>query len=79
MYRLCIPCEIMVRNNLKCCLTNPTIHDGGVARPSGEDSAATDRARTALETIGVALADHIIVADGDFVSLAESGYLERGL
>ena len=29
--------------------------------------------------IGVALADHIIVADGDFVSLAESGYLERGL
>ena len=32
MYRLCIPCEIMVRNNLKCCLTNPTIQVGDVAR-----------------------------------------------
>ena len=54
-------------------------HPSGIASPSVEDYAATDRARAALETIGVALADHIIVADGDFVSLAESGYLERGL
>lgn len=54
-------------------------HPSGIASPSGEDYAATDRARAALETIGVSLADHIIVADGDFVSLAESGYLERGL
>ena len=50
-------------------------HPSGIASPSHEDYAATDRARNALETIGVALADHIIVADGDFVSLAESGYL----
>ena len=54
-------------------------HPSGVASPSVEDYAATDRARAALETIGVALADHIIVADGDFVSLAESGYLEKSL
>ena len=54
-------------------------HPSGIASPSHEDYAATDRARNALETIGVALADHIIVADGDFVSLAESGYLERSL
>ena len=54
-------------------------HPSGVATPSHEDYAATDRARNALETIGVALADHIIVADGDFVSLAESGYLEKNL
>ena len=54
-------------------------HPSGIASPSHEDYAATDRARNALETIGVALADHIIVADGDFVSLAESGYLEKGL
>ena len=51
----------------------------GIASPSHEDYTATDRARNALETIGVALADHIIVADGDFVSLAESGYLEKRL
>ena len=54
-------------------------HPSGIASPSVEDYAATDRARAALETIGVALADHIIVADGDFVSLAESGYLEKRL
>ncbi len=54
-------------------------HPSGIASPSVEDYAATDRARNALETIGVALADHIIVADGDFVSLAETGYLEIGL
>ena len=54
-------------------------HPSGIASPSHEDYAATDRARNALENIGVALADHIIVADGDFVSLAESGYLEKGL
>ena len=54
-------------------------HPSGIASPSHEDYAATDRARNALETIGVALADHIIVADGDFVSLAESGYPEKRL
>ena len=54
-------------------------HPSGIASPSHEDYAATDRARNALETIGVAQADHIIVADGDFVSLAESGYLEKRL
>ena len=40
-----------------------------------EDYATTDRAKEALATIGVELADHIIVADGDFVSMADSGYL----
>lgn len=50
-------------------------HPSGVALPSQEDYATTARAKEALSTIGVALADHIIVADGDFVSMADSGYL----
>lgn len=50
-------------------------HPSGIALPSDEDCAATTRARRALDTIGVTLADHIIVADGDFVSMAQSGYL----
>ena len=54
-------------------------HPSGIASPSHEDYAATDRARNALETIGVALADHIIVADGDFGALAGGGYLGEGL
>lgn len=50
-------------------------HPSGVALPSGEDWAATDRVKEALRTIGVELIDHIIVADNDFVSFSESGYL----
>ena len=50
-------------------------HPSGIALPSREDYAVTDRAKAALETIGVALTDHIIVADGDYVSMADSGYL----
>ena len=50
-------------------------HPSGIALPSDDDCAATTQAVQALRTIGVALADHIIVADDDFVSMAQSGYL----
>ena len=50
-------------------------HPSGIALPSDDDCAATTHAAQALQTIGVALADHIIVADNDFVSMAQSGYL----
>lgn len=52
-------------------------HPSGVALPSPEDYVATDKAETALKTIDVVLLDHIIVADGEFISLADSGYLRR--
>ena len=50
-------------------------HPSGIALPSNDDFTATDRAREALKNIDVQLADHIIVADGDFVSMAASGML----
>ncbi len=50
-------------------------HPSGIALPSDDDCAATTRAARALQTIGVTLADHIVVADDDFVSMAQSGYL----
>ena len=50
-------------------------HPSGVALPSDEDCAATTGVQRALGTIGVTLVDHIIVADDDFVSMAQSGYL----
>ena len=50
-------------------------HPSGVALPSRDDYAATARASTALAVVGVALTDHFIVADGDFVSMADSGYI----
>jgi len=48
-------------------------HPSGVALPSDEDNRATLMAWDALRRIGVTLADHIIVADNDYVSLRENG------
>lgn len=48
-------------------------HTSGIALPSREDQMTTLRVFTALEAMGIQLIDHIIVADDDFVSLADSG------
>lgn len=50
-------------------------HPSGIALPSEDDKIVTDQVKAALASIGVRLDDHIIVADQDFVSLAQSGYL----
>jgi len=50
-------------------------HPSGVAVPSSSDEAATRQVAEALRTIGVRLVDHIVVADRDFVSMADSGVL----
>lgn len=52
-------------------------HPSGIALPSSEDYATTERVQAALNIVGVALVDHIIVADDDFVSMADSGTLKR--
>ena len=50
-------------------------HPSGVALPSPADNATTLSVFDALRTVGVELADHIIVADDDFVSLRHNGLL----
>lgn len=52
-------------------------HTSGIAVPSQEDIRSTRLLAQALDSVDVLLADHIIVADGDYVSLAESGLLPR--
>lgn len=52
-------------------------HPSGIALPSREDIEVTLRLKKALELVDVVLMDHIIVADDDFVSLRDSGYLYR--
>jgi len=49
-------------------------HPSGLALPSGDDIQATRRAASALSTVDIHLADHIVVADDDFVSMVQSGY-----
>lgn len=50
-------------------------HPSGVAEPSQADCHITRRLQTALELVDVRVLDHLIVGDGDIVSLAERGYL----
>lgn len=45
-------------------------HPSGAAIPSEQDISATGRVADALRTVNIHLADHIIVADRDWVSLA---------
>ena len=51
-------------------------HTSGIAIPSVEDEMTTKRIKSALNDMGIELADHIIVAGDDFVSMAESGLLD---
>ena len=50
-------------------------HPGGVALPSDGDLETTKRIGEALSHIGVRLFDHIVIADGDFVSFRQSKQL----
>lgn len=51
-------------------------HTSGIAVPSQEDIRTTRSVAHALDLVGIYLADHIVVADDDYVSLAESGLME---
>lgn len=48
-------------------------HPSGLALPSGEDIQTTRRLGLALRAVEIELVDHVVVSDGDFVSLAQSG------
>ena len=50
-------------------------HPSGVAEPSEADRRITGRLREALDLVDVRLLDHLVVAQGDFVSLAERGMI----
>ena len=51
-------------------------HPSGLAFPSGDDVETTKMVASALRTVDVGLLDHIIFADDDSVSLAQSGYYD---
>lgn len=53
-------------------------HPSGLALPSGEDIQTTRQMAMALDAVEVTLVDHIVVADGDFVSMVQSGYYRPG-
>lgn len=53
-------------------------HPSGLALPSSDDVLTTRRVAAALDMVDVRLADHIVVADDDYVSLVESGMYRPG-
>lgn len=53
-------------------------HPSGIALPSSEDLDTTDAVQQALELLHIRLLDHIIIADRDYVSMADSGLMDNG-
>lgn len=49
-------------------------HPSGLALPSADDIQTTHRIARALWAVEIALADHVVVADDDYVSLVQSGH-----
>ena len=47
-------------------------HPGGIAIPSSEDLSATEAVKNVLAHLDVKLLDHLILAEGDYVSLRQS-------
>ena len=50
-------------------------HPSGDPQPSGEDVELTRRMVAAGELMGIAVIDHVVLGDGRYCSLKESGYL----
>ena len=72
--------QVSIRRVMATALQNSAVsvilghnHPGGLALPSTEDIYTTQKVRDVLASVGIRLQDHIIVADGDYVSLADSG------
>lgn len=49
-------------------------HPSGLAVPSADDVQTTYKVAAALDAVDIVLADHVIVCDDDYVSLAQSQY-----
>ena len=66
--------ELVLRDNAARVILSHN-HVSGLALPSGADMDVTTRLCRMLRMIDVELMDHIIVSDGDFVSMRDSGHL----
>ena len=49
-------------------------HPSGLAIPSPDDIQTTHRIASALETVEIVMADHIVVSGDDFVSIVQSQF-----
>ncbi|MBR2131125.1 MAG: DNA repair protein RadC [Oscillospiraceae bacterium] len=70
----------VVQNALRCNASMVAVahnHPSGIPFPSHHDKIATMEIRDALQSIGVKLIEHIIVADHDYISFRDEGLLQK--
>ncbi len=70
--------EIALNNNATTVILAHN-HPSGLALPSHDDIETTLRVAKAMDAVEITLADHIVVADDDFVSMVQSGYYRPGM
>jgi DNA repair protein RadC len=63
--------EALHRNSAACILVHN--HPSGVAEPSRADELITERVKAALALVDIRVLDHLLVAGGEVVSMAERG------
>jgi len=51
-------------------------HPAGVAEPSDNDDKITKQIKNALQTVGISLQDHLVIAGNEYFSYRQTGYLE---
>lgn len=51
-------------------------HPGGVAEPSDNDDKITEQIKSALQTVGISLQDHLVITGDEYFSYRKTGYLE---
>ena len=51
-------------------------HPSGIAVPSPEDQLTTKQLAVALAAVDITLADHMVIADDEFVSMRQSGWYD---
>ena len=52
-------------------------HPSGDPSPSREDISVTERLVQAGEIVGIKVLDHIIIGDGKYTSMMETGYIKK--
>jgi DNA repair protein RadC len=73
-----VPCRLILQQALRYNATIVVLahnHPSGLALPSKADEETTILLRNTLEPLEIMLIDHIIVAENDFVSMADNGLL----
>jgi DNA repair protein RadC len=63
----------LAKNAAALLLAHP--HPSGVAEPSQADELITQRLKNALALVDIRVLDHLIIAGGDVISMAERGLI----